>query len=94
MLIGQNIAGYDIYLYVPRFSSAVGAVTLLRAALTSYFDSRYRLELCVYGDSRLDPADARYTVKIYADRENRDDIKTFLESGSSDSVVWQFEDHQ
>ena len=94
VLIGQNIAGYDIYLYEPRFSSAVGAVTLLRAALTSYFEGRYRLELRIYGDPRLDPADVKYTVKIYADRENWDDIKTFLETGSSDSVVWQFEDYQ
>lgn len=94
VLIGQNIAGYDIYLYEQRFSSAVGAVTLLRAALTSYFEGRYRLELCIYGDPRLDLDDAKYTVKIYADRENWDDIKTFLETGSNDSVVWQFEDPQ
>ena len=94
VLIHQNIAGYDIYLYEPRFSSAVGAVTLLRAALTSYFEGRYRLELCIYGDPRLDLDDAKYTVKIYADRENWDDIKTFLETGSNDSVVWQFENPQ
>ncbi|HBI52609.1 MAG TPA: hypothetical protein DDX72_07480 [Ruminococcaceae bacterium] len=94
VLIRQNITGYDIYLYEPRFSSAVGAVTLLRAALTSYFEGRYRLELCIYGDPRLDPYDAKYTVKIYADRENWDDIKTFLETGNNDSVVWQFEDYQ
>ena len=94
VLIRQNIAGYDIYLYEPRFSSAVGSVTLLRAALTSYFEGRYRLELCIYGDPRLDLDDAKYTVKIYADRENWDDIKTFLETGSNDSVVWQFEDPQ
>ena len=43
---------------------------------------------------RLDPYYAKYTVKIYADRENWDDIKTFLETRSNDSVVWQFEDHR
>ena len=69
-------------------------MTLLLAALTSYFEGRYRLELCIYGDPRLDLDDAKYTVKIYADREDWDDIKAFLETGSNDSVVWQFEDYQ
>ncbi len=49
-------------------------MTLLRAALTSYFEGRYRLELCIYGDPRLDLDDAEYTVKTYADREDWDDI--------------------
>ncbi|MCR4779645.1 MAG: hypothetical protein K5876_00975 [Ruminiclostridium sp.] len=78
-------SGYRIYLRDEKLSAVFRYITVMRGALTSYFTGRYRIELRVYGDPRLDPADAKYKVTVYADISDWQRIKDmgFLEPGGA-----------